>query len=180
VSAAAVWIAFHLKRIPLWVWPVALGVVVLLGGLAMAERLGALRERAKVLDAKIVHDSVIVVRLDTVVQHDTIRLRGALAHYDTVRDAVNIHDTVAVVRFIEAADSAVHSCRETVAAFTLSCAMKDTLLSDLRARLALQVPPSVKPRSLSLGISAGYGATFHGGAIVTGPSVTAGLVWHPF
>ena len=99
-------------------------------------------QKAEYLAVKARVESVTVVKLDSVVRVDTVRLTRSLAHYDTVRSVLNVHDTIAVERFVATADSTVRACRETVSAFALSCAAKDTLITTLRQQLTLRLPPA--------------------------------------
>ena len=146
-----------LRRVPWMVWAVLGGLTLLgVGGSVLYHRgltAGRNQEALRALTVKQTRDSVQVVRYDTLVLHDTVRLTRTLARYDTVRSTLNIRDTVAVAMYVKQADAAIAVCRETVAAFALSCAAKDTVISDLRATLALRLPDA--PR-LSWKARAGY------------------------
>ena len=147
-----------LQKVPRAVWGWLLVIALALASLTLlyrhAEAQGELKAKTLILAQKAVHDSIRVVQYDTVVRHDTVRLTRTLARYDTVRAVLNVHDTVAVERFVAVADSTVRACRETVSAFALSCAAKDTLIATQKALLALRPQPA--PPALSWKQRAGY------------------------
>jgi hypothetical protein len=169
------------------------GLAVILAGWVMLachqrdqaiEQRGRAIERAMELDRQLASlatkhraDSARADLLERVVQHDTTTLTRWLTSYDTARIAFNVHDTVAVIRYVATADSTIKACKEAVSSLALSCAAKDTVITDLRQtiatlRSATTVP--AKDRRFSLGVTAGWGATYAGGSFHTGPSMSVG------
>jgi hypothetical protein len=123
---------------------VSLASVVMVAWHARDEALraeGAAKIQLAQLRAKMAHDSTLERAADTVVRRDTVRLTRYVTRYDTLRRGLNIHDTTDVVRFVATADSTIHACREAVGSLTALCQKKDTLIADLRAQLAVRVPP---------------------------------------
>lgn len=179
-------------------WGVALAVV-LLGWVMLAchqrdraiEQRGRAIERAMQLDRQVASlrtkhtaDSLRADSLERIARVDTVQLARWLTRYDTVRARFDVHDTVEVIRFAATADSTIHSCRQSVMDLLSSCQAKDTVIADLRSMVttlrAVQPIPSKPARRLSLGVTAGYGATLHQGQIITGPSATVGAHWRIF
>lgn len=132
-------------------WQVA--AIVVLVGVVMAachardnalRAEGEMRQKLAALTAKTTHDSTLERAADTIVRRDTVTLTRLITRYDTVRRTLNIHDTTEVTRYVATADSTIHACREAVGSLTTLCQRKDTIISDLRAQLAVRnvVPPS--------------------------------------
>lgn len=166
-----------------------LAFVLLLGSVALAWRArdeallakGRAEERVRALTAQLHRDSLTAHRADSVVRVDTIRLVRWTRDYDTIRTTLRITDTVQVKQFVGVADSVVSSCRRAVSSLALSCAAKDTIIVRQRAIIAAQQESHPVPqRTITLGLTAGYGATLNGGRVRTGPSATVGVTWHPF
>lgn len=142
---------------------------------------GAMRVQLAELEAKTHRDSIAGDVAAAIVQRDTIRLVEFQRRVDTLRKTLNLTDTVRTRAFIEAQDTAFKQCRQAVSDLVLSCDAKDTVIRDLRGLLAIRAKaPTSARRAYDLGIGVGYGAVYRDGRLQTGPTVTLGVVWHPF
>lgn len=170
-----------------------LALVILLAGLVARschqrdqaiEQRGRALERVMQLDRQVAGfrtkhtaDSLRADSLERVVRVDTVRLARWLTRWDTVTATVNVHDTVAVKGALADADSTIRSCKQSVLDLLSSCQAKDVVIADQRqiiAALRSASPVPAKDRRLSLSITGGYGATYSGSSVHTGPSVTVG------
>ena len=91
-----------------------------------------------------------LAHVDTVYRVDTMRLRVAVTHTNTLRDTLvrHLHDTTVVLRYIAAADSTIHACTEALH----TCEQTKALLTEQRdawKAKALAVP-TISPSRHSL------------------------------
>lgn len=129
-----------------------LGVIVtLVGALMLAchqrdnalRAEGALQAKLAELTAKTHRDSIAGEVAAAVVTRDTITLSKWIVKRDTLRTTLKLTDTVRIREFIAVQDSVITSCREAVGSLTTLCQRKDTIISNLRAQLAVRIsaPP---------------------------------------
>jgi hypothetical protein len=76
--------------------------------------LGALRERTRVADSTIAAHAKPLIIAETLLVHDTLKVKVAINHVTTFTDTVLRHltDTVVVKEFVAKADSAAKVCTE--------------------------------------------------------------------
>lgn len=97
---------------------VALAILVTLGAIhardvANVDR-GKAIEQARVADSTLKAVKPQLTRTDTLVVHDTVRVRYAISLLDTLRDTLLTHltDTVLVKEYVTRADSVAKACTE--------------------------------------------------------------------
>lgn len=150
-------------------WPL-LGLVAVVGLIYLygEEQRGAGRrdgERAARM-AEMARLTVAARTADTVYARDTVRFREWRTRWDTVRarDTVSVRlpgDSVVVYVPRAVADSAVSSCETALQSCDVRVALRDTLISRLRAEIASRPVVVARPWSVSVlydPIEQGYGA----------------------
>lgn len=127
-------------------------------------REGRALERVRVADSILAIEKPIVVRLDTVVQHDTRTVTRTIARVDSLRDTLLVHltDTLVVKEYVARTDSALKACTELsndCAAFRASAL---TAIKALETKLAAQPMVIAKSCTMSnvVAAMAGVGATW--------------------
>lgn len=171
------------------VWAFVAAVIVTVAALAIWR---AEVRRDAVKDAKLVAlehatDSLskLAARVDTAIIHDTLLMKKAITHYDTVKVATEfawLHDTIpvpveVVKEIVAAADSSILYCKVTVSDCIKEVNMQKSLVA--KKDSVISILKGQKPSILSrCGLSAGYGLVMAGGRLETGPSAIAGCrIW---
>jgi hypothetical protein len=128
----------YLRRVPPVVWGVLLACVLAASVYQKGKATGRTEGATQYLATKLVHDTVVMHTRDTITLRETKTLTRLVTRYDTVRSTLTITDTIEVKQYIAVADSTIRQCKETVLAYALSCAAKDTVIATQRALLAVK------------------------------------------
>ncbi len=112
---------------------------------------GAAEERARVADSTLKVITPRLARVDTLLVHDTVKVRLAVDRVVTIRDTVLHHltDTLLVKEYVARTDTALHACSELLGDCATFRALATQKISALEAKLAAQ-PAAMAPRSCTV------------------------------
>lgn len=104
---------------------------------------GAATERTRVADSVLVVNRSQLVRVDTLLIHDTVTVRRTVAHLDTLRDTLLAHltDTIVVKEFVKAADVTAKACSELSGDCAEFRRLANQRFAAYEAKLATVPPP---------------------------------------
>lgn len=139
---------------------VALALIVALT--AWHQRDNALVARGKAIEQARVADSTLkavkpqLARTDTLVVHDTVKVRYAISRLDTLRDTLLTHltDTVLVKEYVTRADSVAKACTELSNDCAAFRAYASQTIAALQAKVKAQ-PATIKVRCTESNVVSG-------------------------